>query len=80
MSLPLLARTSARQAITRARSLHTTAPLRDAHAHHDPLPFAFPTKENKGMFGLKLAVFLSVGFSIPFIAAWNQMRKSGAGA
>lgn len=34
MSLPLLARTSARQAITRARTLHTTAPVRDAHGHY----------------------------------------------
>lgn len=34
MALSLIARTSARQAFTRGRSLHTTAPLRDAHGHY----------------------------------------------
>ncbi|KXN83706.1 hypothetical protein AN958_00847 [Leucoagaricus sp. SymC.cos] len=34
MSLSLLTRSSARQLVTRARSLHTTTPIRDAHGHY----------------------------------------------
>ena len=36
------------------------------------LPFQFPGTR-KLTFGLKLATFLSVGFSIPFLASYHQM-------
>ncbi|KAF5363663.1 hypothetical protein D9756_000707 [Leucocoprinus leucothites] len=79
MSLTVLSRTSARQFAARARSLHTTAPVRDAHGHYHHFPFDFPTSQNKGVFGLKVATYLLTGFSIPFAAVWWQLRKS-AGA
>lgn len=37
------------------------------------LPFDFPTSQNKGIFGLKVAAYLITGFSIPFVASWWQL-------
>ncbi|KIM90702.1 hypothetical protein PILCRDRAFT_974 [Piloderma croceum F 1598] len=70
--MPLLARAPLmRQQVLRTR---VTAPARGYHH----LPFAWPT--NKAVWGAKLTLFLATGFSIPFFAAWFQIRKAASGA
>ena len=89
MSLSVLVRSAAiRQQALRARSLHTTVPIRADHGHyhvrssrnvHDKyspsmqhLPFQFPG-ERKALFGFKLFVYMATGFSLPFLAARHQL-------
>ncbi|KAJ3490280.1 hypothetical protein NLI96_g1539 [Meripilus lineatus] len=72
MSL-LAARASLKQLTLRrgvrfAHSTYTTA---------DAIPF---TVGSKASFALKLGSYLALGFSIPFIAAAYQIRKSTGGA
>ncbi|KAI0693060.1 cytochrome c oxidase subunit VIIc-domain-containing protein [Cytidiella melzeri] len=46
-------------------------------AHPEHLPFGVT---NKRAFTAKYWTFLGVGFSIPFIAGWWQLRKSSGAA
>ncbi|EPQ59280.1 hypothetical protein GLOTRDRAFT_125586 [Gloeophyllum trabeum ATCC 11539] len=50
---------------------------RGAHADHSPVPFSF---HSKPAFAAKTIAYLVGGFSIPFVAAAYQLKKSGAGA
>ncbi|KAF8221728.1 hypothetical protein L208DRAFT_1326336 [Tricholoma matsutake] len=72
MSLSILLRSALRQQAIRARSLHTTAPIRADHGHYHHLPFQFPGKR-KALFGFQLFVYMASGFSIPFLAARHQL-------
>ncbi|KAF5387884.1 hypothetical protein D9615_000335 [Tricholomella constricta] len=81
MSMSILARSSVlrQQALARARSFHTTAPARSDHGHYHHLPFQFPG-EKKASFAIKLALFMSSGFAIPFAVSKRQLQKSQGGA
>ncbi|KAH7916193.1 hypothetical protein BJ138DRAFT_1140371 [Hygrophoropsis aurantiaca] len=63
-----------RQQIARVR---VAAPARFSHGHYHHLPFQFPGNR-KLSFGVKVAVFLTTGFTIPFAAAAYQLKKAGA--
>ncbi|KAF9006466.1 hypothetical protein BDQ17DRAFT_1540286 [Cyathus striatus] len=78
MSLTVLARAATRQnAIVGARTLHTSPVTRSAHDNYHHLPFQWPG-ERKLAFGTKVFVYLAFGFSIPFGAAYYQLRKSAS--
>ncbi|ETW84383.1 hypothetical protein HETIRDRAFT_449869 [Heterobasidion irregulare TC 32-1] len=57
-----------RQQILRSR---LTAPSRGAHGEYKHIPFKH---DNKPAFAVKVAVFLSLGFSVPFLASFYQLR------
>ncbi|KAI0352689.1 hypothetical protein OH77DRAFT_1523029 [Trametes cingulata] len=63
--MSFLARSAAplRQVALRSRA----APVRSMHGEY-----------KKGTFGLKVATYLIGGFSIPFVAAYYQLSKSGS--
>jgi len=64
-------RALARPAV-QARGLHVENTV------YNNMPFSY---RNKAAFGVKLVLFLGTGFSLPFFAAWYQLRKSaGSGA
>ncbi|TFK43620.1 hypothetical protein BDQ12DRAFT_718819 [Crucibulum laeve] len=67
------------QTLVRARAIHASASARSAHGHYHHLPFQLPG-DKKAAFGAKLMVYLSVGFSIPFIASYYQLKKSAGAA
>ncbi|EMD41085.1 hypothetical protein CERSUDRAFT_91843 [Gelatoporia subvermispora B] len=76
--MSILARSAApaaRRALIRPRQQ-----VRFSHGHgheeYEHMPFDY---KNKRVFGLKVATYLATGFSIPFVAAWYQLSKSGAG-
>jgi len=72
-TMPFFARTPlVRQQAVRTRFF---APSQNARGYHH-LPFAWP--KNKAIWGAKLALFLGTGFSIPFFAAWFQLRKAAS--
>ncbi|KAJ7507710.1 hypothetical protein B0H11DRAFT_1968253 [Mycena galericulata] len=58
------------------RQLHTTARLRSGHGDYNHLPFVAPFQAKQGRanlpFGVKLAAYLTLGFSIPFVAVKIQ--------
>ncbi|KAJ7095295.1 hypothetical protein B0H15DRAFT_104314 [Mycena belliarum] len=59
------------------RQLHTTARLRSGHGDYNHLPFVAPYQgASKVGFGVKMAVILSIGFSIPFVAVEIQHMKN----
>ncbi|KAG6918929.1 hypothetical protein DXG01_010584 [Tephrocybe rancida] len=76
MSVSILARSSVlrQQALARTRSFHTTSVARSAdHGHYH-----FPGK-NKAPFATKVLIFLTTGFSIPFVAVkWQLYKSQGA--
>ncbi|CAL1702192.1 unnamed protein product [Somion occarium] len=56
----------------------TAVPSRSMHAgEYKHLPFE---TKNRTAFGLKFVSYLLTGFSIPFIAAYYQLRKSSGGS
>ncbi|KAJ7904428.1 hypothetical protein B0H14DRAFT_3421210 [Mycena olivaceomarginata] len=58
------------------RQLHTTTRLRSGHGDYNHLPFVAPFQGGKNVpFGLKMVVFLTVGFAIPFVAVEYQHAK-----
>ncbi|EIW82391.1 hypothetical protein CONPUDRAFT_153272 [Coniophora puteana RWD-64-598 SS2] len=65
-------------AVIRSKVAHVrVAPsARFAHDYHH-LPFALPGKNRLG-FGVKVFAYLITGFSIPFVAAAYQLKKSAA--
>ncbi|KAI0649981.1 hypothetical protein C8Q79DRAFT_941801 [Trametes meyenii] len=72
--MSLLARSAAplRQVALRSR----TAPIRSVHGgEYKHIPFDY---DKKGVFGAKVASYLIFGFSIPFVAAYYQLSKSGS--
>ncbi|KAI9001161.1 hypothetical protein BD414DRAFT_532938 [Trametes punicea] len=71
--MSFLARSAAplRQVAVRARA----APLRSMHGEYKHIPFSY---DKKSTFGLKVASYLIGGFSIPFVAAYYQLSKSGS--
>jgi len=71
MSFLALARTPA------LRRQIAFVPSRGVHGYKH-IPFNY--EGSKGVFGLKVAVFLLTGFSIPGIAAYYQLRKAAGGA
>jgi len=42
------------------------------------MPFNY--EGSKAAFGARVAIFLLSGFSVPFLASYYQIRKSGGGA
>ncbi|EDR12376.1 uncharacterized protein LACBIDRAFT_311710 [Laccaria bicolor S238N-H82] len=84
MALSIIARSSIvrQQALARARSLHTTSSLRSDHGHYHHLPFDLPgnNSKKKATFGLKMGLYLAVGFAIPFGASYLQLKKSSGAA
>ncbi|KAJ7851368.1 hypothetical protein B0H13DRAFT_45874 [Mycena leptocephala] len=60
------------------RQLHTTARLCSGHGDYNHLPFVAPFQGAKSVpFGLKMAVFLSFSFAIPFVAVeFQQLKKA----
>ncbi|KAJ6509902.1 hypothetical protein C8R47DRAFT_770589 [Mycena vitilis] len=60
------------------RQLHTTAHLRSGHGKYNHLPFVAPFQGGKNVsFGATMAVVLSFGFAIPFIAVkYQQLKKA----
>ncbi|KAJ6538595.1 hypothetical protein B0H10DRAFT_2221487 [Mycena sp. CBHHK59/15] len=68
-----------RLALTRApalRQLHTTAGLRSSHGDYNHLPFVAPYQGTpKFGFGVKMIVFLGIGFALPFAAVEIQHMK-----
>ncbi|KAH7922453.1 hypothetical protein BV22DRAFT_1131420 [Leucogyrophana mollusca] len=74
MSMLARAPQGLRQQLPRVR---LAAPSRSAHGHYHHLPFQFPGNK-KAVFGVKVAVFLATGFSIPFAAAIFQLKKASA--
>jgi len=67
-----------RQQALRIRAFHTSTPARSSgHDHYHHLPFQFPG-EKKFAFGVKLTLFMTFGFSIPFLAARYQLKKAAA--
>ncbi|KAI0366396.1 hypothetical protein BV20DRAFT_1055687 [Pilatotrama ljubarskyi] len=60
-----------RQVAVRSRA----APVRSMHGEYKHIPFNY---DKKGVFGLKVASYLIGGFSIPFVAAYYQLSKSGS--
>ncbi|KAH9482924.1 hypothetical protein JR316_0005024 [Psilocybe cubensis] len=78
MSLSILARSSAVRQQALSRGFHASKAARSAgHDDYHHLPFAWPGQK-KAAFGAKVAVYLTFGFSIPFIASWYQIQKSAA--
>ncbi|KAF8165430.1 hypothetical protein B0H34DRAFT_689156 [Crassisporium funariophilum] len=75
MSLSILARSQALRQQTLARGFHASTAARSAHGHYHHLPFNFPGQK-KFAFATKVTLYLTLGFSIPFIAAGYQLRKS----
>ncbi|KAH9843806.1 uncharacterized protein C8Q71DRAFT_852330 [Rhodofomes roseus] len=77
MTLLTRASPALRQSLARSSA---RAPVRFSHGHAytpaDAVPFSF---KSKGAFGAKVATYLLTGFAIPFVAAWYQLKKSGAG-
>jgi len=68
-----------RQQALRIRAFHASTPARSSgHGHYHHLPFQFPG-EKKFAFAVKLTLFLTSGFAIPFAASAYQLKKS-AGA
>ncbi|KAF8812358.1 hypothetical protein BYT27DRAFT_7132867 [Phlegmacium glaucopus] len=68
-----------RQQALRVRAFHASTPARSSgHDHYHHLPFQFPG-DKKFAFGAKVTLFLTFGFSIPFLASAYQLKKS-AGA
>jgi len=58
------------------RQLHTTSVVRSGHGHYNHLPFVAPFQGGKPVpFGVKMTLFLSVGFAIPFVAVGIQHAK-----
>ncbi|KAJ7129776.1 hypothetical protein C8R44DRAFT_777642 [Mycena epipterygia] len=61
------------------RQLHTTARRSSGHGEYNHLPFVAPYQgASKVAFGVKMAVTLAFGFSIPFIAVQFQHAKNKA--
>ncbi|KAJ7499007.1 hypothetical protein FB451DRAFT_1384754 [Mycena latifolia] len=59
------------------RQLHTTTRLRSGHGDYNHLPFVAPYQGSSHLgFGVKMAVVLGFGFSIPFIAVKYQHMKN----
>ncbi|KAF7795866.1 hypothetical protein EIP86_007033 [Pleurotus ostreatoroseus] len=71
--MSLLARAPVRQLAVR----RFAAPVRNMHGEYKHIPFEY---SNKAAWGSKLAAYLITGFSIPFVAAWYQIRKSSGGS
>ncbi|OCH93587.1 hypothetical protein OBBRIDRAFT_790112 [Obba rivulosa] len=76
--MSILARSAApaRRALLRPRQQVRFSHDHGHHEEYSPVPFDY---KNKRAFGAKVAAYLITGFSIPFLAAWYQMRKSGGG-
>jgi len=73
--MTLVARTSAlRRQVVQSRAF---VPSRGVHDYKH-IPFNY--EGSKAVFGVKVAVFLLSGFSIPFVASYYQIRKSAGGA
>ncbi|KAE9410382.1 hypothetical protein BT96DRAFT_1011933 [Gymnopus androsaceus JB14] len=78
MSLALASRSAARaQSHVFRRQLHASNVVRSPHGEYHHLPFAWPGDKKAG-FAIKLVAYLGFGFSIPFIAGFYQIKKSGA--
>lgn len=71
--MSLLARAPA-QAALRQVSLRRTPGSSRFLTPEQSVPFSY---KSKGLFGAKVAGYLITGFSIPFIAAYYQLSKSG---
>ncbi|KAF8351541.1 hypothetical protein F5887DRAFT_938029 [Amanita rubescens] len=69
---------TAARSLVRKRAFNTSALRRSEHGDYKHFPFDLPTQKNKGIFGLKLFLFMASGFSIPFIASAYQLRKAAA--
>lgn len=71
--MSVLARSSApiRQ-VARSRSAPARAMSTSGYKH---IPFEY---SNKRTFAAKIGLYLVGGFSIPFFAAWYQLKKAGA--
>ncbi|EIN04088.1 hypothetical protein PUNSTDRAFT_55689 [Punctularia strigosozonata HHB-11173 SS5] len=50
----------------------------DERSMYDAFPFTYHNRRKA--FAVKYVVFVGTGFSIPFIASWYQIRKSGGTA
>jgi len=74
--MSLVARTAPalRRQFLQSRSF---APSRGVHDYKH-IPFEY--EGSKAVFGAKVFVFLLSGFSIPWVAAYYQIRKSAGGA
>ncbi|KAI9189340.1 hypothetical protein H9P43_000771 [Blastocladiella emersonii ATCC 22665] len=59
---------------SRARAL-TRGGFNPSNDNYGHLPFSI---KNKYAFGLKLSLYLGIGFGAPFFGAWFQLKKSGA--
>ncbi|KAJ7699996.1 hypothetical protein B0H17DRAFT_1196015 [Mycena rosella] len=76
MLVARLARTAQSPAL---RQLHTTARLRSGHGDYNHLPFKAPYQGASPVgFGVKMALVLSFGFAIPFVAVQIQHMKNKA--
>jgi len=74
--MSLVARTPVLQRqIIRSRAF---VPSRGAHSSYKHMPFNY--EGSKAAFGARVAIFLLSGFSVPFLASYYQIRKSGGGA
>ncbi|EGO27423.1 hypothetical protein SERLADRAFT_460814 [Serpula lacrymans var. lacrymans S7.9] len=70
MSLLARAPLTLRQHAGRSRTVLS----RSMHDYHH-FPFQFPGEKKKAAFGLKVALFLTTGFSLPFAAALFQLKN-----
>jgi len=77
MSLALASRAARAQSSVIKRQIHSSNVVRSSHGDYHHLPFAWP-HDKKASFAIKLAAYLGLGFSIPFIAGAWQLKKSGA--
>ncbi|KAF9075930.1 hypothetical protein BDP27DRAFT_1256859 [Rhodocollybia butyracea] len=79
MSFTLASRSARTGLAVLKRQLHTSNVARSGHGEYHHLPFAWPhtNSKTKTSFAIKLTAYLGLGFSIPFIAASYQLKKSG---
>ncbi|EIN10714.1 hypothetical protein PUNSTDRAFT_132789 [Punctularia strigosozonata HHB-11173 SS5] len=75
--MSLIARNALRQSALRSRVLTQSRAFHGPYTPEHAVPFSF---KSKSAFATKTASYLIVGFSIPFIAAVYQLRKSAGAA
>ncbi|KAF8517847.1 cytochrome c oxidase subunit VIIc [Gautieria morchelliformis] len=68
---PILRRSVVRSSMVPSRSVHIENTV------GNNMPFSY---DNRKTFAVKLVLFMAGGFSIPFAAAYYQLRKASAGA